>query len=257
MQAHAFDTDGFAVLPRVMTEADCERLLAHAVDLGPVSAGSRCLLQQAWCGNAVAQLRTHPLLAGILPHDYLPVQCTYFEKSQARNWLVPIHQDLSIPVAERVDHPELRGWSEKEGSLFVQPPAELLARLVAVRLHLDPCALEDGPLQLVAGSHRQGRIAAPEAAALRRAGPPATPTLDRGDALAMRPLVLHASSKASGESLRRVLHIVFGPPALPYGLRWPQAVAAASQRAAPVHADAGNDGIDLHSAALSDSTQSN
>jgi len=42
----------------------------------------------------------------------------------------------------------------------------------------------------------------------------------RGDALLMRPLVLHASSKASGTSRRRVLHFVFGPQALPCGLAW-------------------------------------
>jgi hypothetical protein len=28
----------------------------------------------------------------------------YFEKSSSRNWLVSVHQDLSIPVAERVEH---------------------------------------------------------------------------------------------------------------------------------------------------------
>jgi hypothetical protein len=38
--------------------------------------------------------------------------------------------------------------------------------------------------------------------------------------LVMRPLVLHASSKATGTSKRRVLHILFGPPELPYGLEW-------------------------------------
>ena len=41
---------------------------------------------------------------------------------------------------------------------------------------------------------------------------------------AMRPLLLHASSKALVPSFRRVLHFVFGPPALPKGLRWGQAV---------------------------------
>lgn len=39
--------------------------------------------------------------------------------------------------------------------------------------------------------------------------------------LLMRPLALHASSKATGSSRRRVLHFVYGPLALPYGLRWP------------------------------------
>jgi hypothetical protein len=37
----------------------------------------------------------------------------------------------------------------------------------------------------------------------------------------MRPLALHASSKATGTSRRRVLHIVFGPAEPGYGLQWP------------------------------------
>jgi hypothetical protein len=49
-------------------------------------------------------------------------------------------------------------------------------------------------------------------------------TLERGDVLVMRPLLLHASSKASGFGMRRVLHFLFGPPTLPNGLRWPHAV---------------------------------
>jgi hypothetical protein len=40
----------------------------------------------------------------------------------------------------------------------------------------------------------------------------------------MRPLLLHASSKASGSSLRRVLHFLFGPRDLPHGLRWQHAI---------------------------------
>jgi predicted protein tyrosine phosphatase len=52
---------------------------------------------------------------------------------------------------------------------------------------------------------------------------PVTPELlawDRGGALVMRPLILHASSKATSLSQRRVLHFVFGPPRLPLGLEW-------------------------------------
>lgn len=42
----------------------------------------------------------------------------------------------------------------------------------------------------------------------------------QGAGMAMRPLLLHASSKATGSSRRRVLHFLFGPPALPFGLEW-------------------------------------
>jgi hypothetical protein len=36
----------------------------------------------------------------------------------------------------------------------------------------------------------------------------------------MKPLLLHASSKASVAGIRRVLHFVFGPAQLPGALRW-------------------------------------
>jgi hypothetical protein len=127
----------------------------------------------------------------------------------------PRHQDLSIPVRERVDHPLLRGWSEKEGSVFVQPPVDVLQQLVAVRLHLDPCMEEDGPLQLVAGSHTLGGIPPDRAGELKRDGPVVTCALDRRGVLMMRPLALHASSKAMGNGRRRVLHFMFGPRELP------------------------------------------
>jgi hypothetical protein len=40
----------------------------------------------------------------------------------------------------------------------------------------------------------------------------------------MKPLILHASSKASSGERRRVLHFVFGPRALPLGLAWQHAI---------------------------------
>jgi hypothetical protein len=42
----------------------------------------------------------------------------------------------------------------------------------------------------------------------------------RGGALVMRPLLLHASSKATSPTHRRVLHVLFGPTDLPLGLEW-------------------------------------
>jgi ectoine hydroxylase-related dioxygenase (phytanoyl-CoA dioxygenase family) len=161
----------------------------------------------------------HPDVREVLPERARAVQCTFFEKSAATNWLVPIHQDLSIPVSGRVDHPALSGWSEKEGAVFVQAPDSVLEQMLAVRVHVDDCSLEDGPLRVVPGSHEFGRLEPAQAAQAGRTAGVAIPA-NRGDALLMRPLVLHASSKSSGSSLRRVLHFVFGPESLPYGLSW-------------------------------------
>lgn len=222
MNQTAFISQGFALLPKVLTAADCELLGSRLADTSPDSAGSRSLLAQPWCQALAGALRQHPSLAPLLPAGFAAVQCTYFEKSASRNWLVPVHQDLSIPVAARVEHPGLGGWSEKEGVLYVQPPAGLLEQLVALRVHIDACGAEDGPLRVVPGSHLKGRMEGQTAAAARRTQAEVTCTVGRGGVMAMRPLLLHASSKSTGSSRRRVLHFLFGPRILPFGLQWRQ-----------------------------------
>jgi len=219
-----FANNGFALVPQVLGPDMCATVLAQMGNLPDGAAGTRCLLSQPWCAALAGQLRQHDALAHLIPRDAVAVQCTAFEKSASRNWLVPVHQDLSIPVAERVTHPALAGWSEKEGQLFVQPPAELLAQLVAVRVHLDACTPQDGPLQVVPGTHVRGRITPEAAVALRHGGKVVDCCAAAGDAWVLRPLLLHASSRATGASRRRVLHFLFGPPSLPHGLRWRCAV---------------------------------
>lgn len=224
MGPHEFEANGFALVPEVLSHAECESLTSRLAGVPSDSAGTRSLLSQDWCRALAATLRRHPALAPLLPAGFAAVQCTYFEKSAARNWLVPVHQDLSIPVAARVEHPSLGGWSEKEGVLYVQPPAELLQQLVALRLHIDACGAEDGPLRVVPGSHLSGRMEEQAAAAARHAGTEAVCTVGHGGVMAMRPLLLHASSKSTGSSRRRVLHFLFGPRILPFGLQWQQAI---------------------------------
>jgi ectoine hydroxylase-related dioxygenase (phytanoyl-CoA dioxygenase family) len=160
----------------------------------------------------------------LLPRDAVAAQCTLFNKSPAKNWLVALHQDLSIPVSSRVDSPECSGWSEKEGQLYVQPPVSVLVRLVAVRLHIDDCPAESGALRVVPQSHMEGRVDPTQAEVLRQRYGETLVPVAQGGVLVMRPLLLHASSKATSPAPRRVLHFVFGPPSLPLGLEWQWAV---------------------------------
>lgn len=221
MTATPFQDAGFHVVPDVLGAPAC----AAVIDSLPDNAAqSRSLLAQPWCARLARQLQGHAALAGAIASDAVAVQCTYFEKSRDQNWLVALHQDLSIPVRARLAHADLTGWSHKEGQWYVQPPPALLDELVAVRLHLDACGADDGPLQVVAGSHRHGRLPAVQQAALAQAG--RTPCLvDQGGVLLMKPLLLHGSSKATGSGRRRVLHFLFGPPTLPAGLAWPATAA--------------------------------
>jgi hypothetical protein len=214
----SFDDDGFAVLPALLSDAELAAL--DAAMTGTDGVGSRDLLAESWCAALARRLLDDERLADALPRTHVPVQCTSFEKSVDRNWLVPVHQDLAIPVAARVDHAALGGWSNKGGTWFVQPPVSLLERLVAVRVHVDDCGAEDGPLNVVAASHRLGRLSDEQAIALRDARGTLACPVARGGALLMRPLLLHASSKAAGRSRRRVLHFLFGPRQLPFDLAW-------------------------------------
>lgn len=221
MQRRKFLQEGFAIVPGVLNDAECDRLSLLVRSCG--DPGSRRLLGEEWCADLAKTVRSHPEVVALIPTDYVAVQCTYFEKSVSTNWLVAVHQDLSIPVESRVDHPDLSGWSEKEGTLYVQPPVGLLQQLVAIRINLDTCGEDDGPLRVVPGSHLLGRVSLEAAPSIRAdRGEVVCPT-PRGSAMAMRPLLLHASSKARGASKRRVLHFLFGPRSLPYGLRWQDA----------------------------------
>ena len=210
--AQRFSNDGFLTLQSVLDADSCQTLSSRLRIEGRHSAGARNLLRDDRMRKLAASLQSRLGQDGLLPHTHRPVQCTYFEKSVDRNWIVPMHRDESIPVAARVAHAELQGWSVKDGTLHVVAPASLLARLVAVRIHLDDCSEDDGPLCVIPGSHRRDTAGAA----------PVTCTASRGDALVMSPLLLHASSKATGQSRRRVLHFLFGPSSLPWGLRWPE-----------------------------------
>ncbi len=237
----SFDDDGFAVLPALLSDAELARIDAAMARRSEV--GSRDLLNEPWCAALAGRIQDDVRLTTALPGTHVAVQCTSFEKSVERNWLVPVHQDVAIPVAARFAHPALGGWSSKSGTWFVQPPVDLLEQLVAVRLHVDDCGVEDGALNVVAGSHRHGRLADADAVALRDAVGTVACLVPRGGAMLLRPLLLHASSKATGASRRRVLHFLFGPRGLPCGLRWaatsppsPAAAAAVSPHVASMPA---------------------
>jgi hypothetical protein len=215
-----FKKDGYFVIPGAIDAVLNRRLGAFVGGLSKGGAGSRRLLDEAWCRHLAGALRGDARIRSLLPQNAVAVQCTLFDKSPTKNWLVALHQDLSIPVRDRVDGPECSGWSEKEGQLYVQPPVSVLERLVAVRVHIDDCPAESGALRVVPRSHTEGRINSSQAEALSREHGETVVPVASGGALVMRPLLLHASSKTTSPVPRRVLHFVFGPRTLPLGLEW-------------------------------------
>jgi hypothetical protein len=219
MQAAMLDEAGWMRLPSGLSRTWMDALTAEDA-LDDAEAGTRQWLKHAGCAALVAPIRTRLQRLGVLAEDAVAVQCTLFRKTHECNWKVPYHQDLSIPVAARIDDPTLSGWSIKEDGHYVQADDALLARMLAVRLHLDACDVESGALRVVPGSHRLGRLESARIATLDKRSQEAICTADAGDLILMRPLLLHASSKAQRPNGRRVLHYLFAPPQPGRGLSW-------------------------------------
>lgn len=149
------------------------------------------------------------------------VRGIFFDKTPGANWPVPWHQDLSLAVAEKRDVDGWTAWSVKSGVHHVQPPAPILERMLTVRLHLDDCGADSGPLRVRPGTHAMGRLTREAIETTRDTIAEQTCCVKKGDALLMRPLLLHASSAATNPSHRRVIHLEYAPPdLLPLGLDW-------------------------------------
>lgn len=219
------DADGCIVLTPIVPESVCDTLVqAVSASVQSRQAGSRRLLDVPEVVDVARCLRDAPILAGLLPPSAVAVQCTLFSKHAHSNWSVAPHQDLGIPVSARIDAVGWTGWSRKQRTWFVQPPLALLESLVAVRLQLDSADVAAGPLRVLPGSHRLGRLDADALAHITSAR--MRPCLvERGGALVMKPLLVHASGKATAMSSRRVLHFLYGPARLPDGLCWANAVS--------------------------------
>ena len=102
----------------------------------------------------------------------------------------------------------------------MQPPVRVLERMVAVRVHLDDCGAENGPVRVLPGSHRAGQIRASDIEEWRRRVGEVSCIVERGGLLLMRPLLLHASSPAKSPGRRRVIHIEYAATELAGGLEW-------------------------------------
>lgn len=187
-----------------------ERLRAEATrlaDLEPEAVqGIRDLLRKS---DVVRECLVAEWLQAMVPVGHACVRGILFDKTPGANWLVAWHQDLTICVQDKHEVPGYGPWSVKHGVPHVQPPVSLLEKMLTLRLHLDETRAANGALKTVPGSHRHGRLLAGQVDdwKAREVVCEAAP----GDVLRMRPLLLHASSKAESPDHRRVVHLEFAP----------------------------------------------
>ena len=202
---------GFSITGSVFGRGEMHRVcqaLATA-DLPRTKAGVRNTL----CVPAVRELAENPdlvaLAATFIGEQPIPFRATLFDKSALSNWLVAWHQDTALPVRQRIDEGTWGPWSMKGGVLHAIAPASALAMVVALRVHLDDSTPANGPLRVLPGTHAIGVLTNGEIQRMAATITPVTCVASAGGVVAMRPLVVHASSKASDNEPRRVLHIEY------------------------------------------------
>lgn len=219
------EQDGFLLLRGFTAPESIARLEAYCTwliqETGSPRAGIRNLLGK---DEIVSNIRTSGELLEVarqvLGREAQPVRVILFDKSPEANWGVPWHQDLNIAVSGKDTPPGYGPRTMKADVPHIIPPTTVLEKMVTLRLHLDPCTREDGPLVVAPGSHRNGKCVEKNTDHQLLDQHAVECCTEPGDLLVMRPLLFHRSSKASTPRTRKVLHVEYAATHLDGDLRW-------------------------------------
>ena len=160
------------------------------------------------------------IAARLLGPTSRPVRVIAFDKTEGANWSLGWHQDRTICVKRRVDLTDFSPWTVKQGLPHVEPPFDLLARMLTVRIHIDNVDAENAPLRIALGSHAIGLIAKSDILAHVERSEIHDCLADAGDVWVYRTPIVHASDRAANGRRRRVLQVDYSGDDLPDGLSW-------------------------------------
>jgi hypothetical protein len=204
-------TSGFEIVPAVLDRheiADAAGALQQE-RLERSRAGARHLMRHPNVQQLARDPRLVALACRFLGPSAIPFRATLFDKSPNHNWLVVWHQDTALPLRERRDVSGWGPWSVKAGIAYAHAPCAALSRVIALRFHIDDSGPDNGPLRVLPGTHTRGVMSDAEVALLARDVHAVDCVCPAGGVVAMRPLLVHASSKAETDQRRRVLHIEY------------------------------------------------
>ena len=202
---------GFALIPQVMPQCEVTSLLCALDDLvhRRGRAGIRHILNHPRVRAIAYDARMLGIARTVLGKTVLPFRATLFDKSPGSNWLIAWHQDTALPLTEKRETSGWGPWSVKDGINYAHAPAKALEQVLALRLHLDDSTNENGPLRVLPGTHDLGVLSDDEVEQRANQERPVDCLTAEGGVLAMRPLLIHASSKSTSPLPRRVLHIEY------------------------------------------------
>src|SRR5438552_95794 len=156
---HDLDGDGYALADVFLSSDQCEHFASSLPSVvGAGRGGVRNLISHPTVVTLLHHQRLGAYLWSVIGRDLVAVKATLFDKTSEANWRVHWHQDRSIAVRERRDVAGYGPWSTKAGTVHVEPPAQVLAQMLAIRIHLDPSGADNGPMRVIPGTHRDGKL---------------------------------------------------------------------------------------------------
>jgi predicted DNA-binding transcriptional regulator YafY len=158
------------------------------------------------------------ILKRINPGLFL-TKAIFFDKSPDNNWYVTWHQDTTINVKSKQETSGYSGWTKKDDFYSVCPPEEILKSTLTVRIHLDDTDETNGALKVIPGSQNK-KMSNEEIQLVTQNSIPFVCDVNACGVHLMKPLLLHASSKATSQKHRRVIHLEFNSSVISGDLEW-------------------------------------
>ena len=215
---HGFEIHGGVLDPdtieRVRSEIRLDHNILHRTGIRNLEKKFQCIADIA-CHESVLAIARAAL--GGQPRL---VRALFFDKTPIRNWQVGWHQDRMVTLNQRIASDGWGPWTCKDGVHHAQPPREVLEHMATIRLHADPADGESGCLAVIPGSHVLGVLSASEIERVVARLPIEQCPVQAGDALVMRPLILHSSARSRKPAHRRVVHLEYCSYELPPGVDW-------------------------------------
>jgi hypothetical protein len=203
---------GFQIVGGVLDPAETSQLL-RTLEASPLTtrsrAGARHLMKHPAVSDVANDPRLSAIATGFLGSSTVPFRATLFDKTTARNWLVPWHQDTALPLQERRDVPGWGPWSTKAGITYAHAPGDGAVSRRGSTPALRRFASGQRALRVLPGTHALVVLSEADTERLVREISPVDCLVPSGGIIAMRPLILHASSKADIDHPRKVLRIEY------------------------------------------------
>ncbi len=222
------EENGFSVLTDLYSDKEISRILAcieNAEQEGNSFMKTKDLFAIRQLIKNVPELtdlvfneKLTELISDLSKSEYFLTKAIYFDKPSESNWFVAYHQDLSISVDQKAELGNYTNWTFKKGRYGVQPPIEILEDTITIRIHLDKTDSNNGALKVIPKSHLKGIVRADSKD--WNLENEFICEVEKGGAMLMKPLTLHASNRTINGKKRRVIHLEFNKHNLTKPLVW-------------------------------------